>query len=116
MQGSVITIKRGQKIDRNDFLRKLVDALYVRNDLELNRGEFRVKGDTVDIAMAYSDGILRVTFWDDEIDDISELEATTYHHLESFDEISHIGGVDILLLYEERYQTVGDAHTAGVAH
>ena len=86
MQGSVITIKRGQKIDRNDFLRKLVDALYVRNDLELNRGEFRVKGDTVDIAMAYSDGILRITFWDDEIDDISELEANTYHHLESFDE------------------------------
>ncbi len=86
MQGSVITIKRGQKIDRNDFLRKLVDALYARNDLELNRGEFRVKGDTVDIAMAYSDGILRVTFWDDEIDDISELEANTYHHLESFDE------------------------------
>ena len=86
MQGSVITIKKGQKIDRNDFLRKLVDALYVRNDLELNRGEFRVKGDTVDIAMAYSDGVLRVTFWDDEIDDISELEATTYHHIESFDE------------------------------
>ena len=86
MQGSVITIRKGQKIDRNDFLRKLVDALYVRNDLELNRGEFRVKGDTVDIAMAYSDGVLRVTFWDDEIDDISELEATTYHHIESFDE------------------------------
>ena len=86
MQGSVINIKKGQKIDRNDFLHKLVDALYVRNDLELNRGEFRVKGDTVDIAMAYSDGVLRVTFWDDEIDDISELEATTYHHVESFDE------------------------------
>lgn len=86
MQGSIISIKKGQRIDRNDFLRKLVDALYVRNDIELNRGEFRVKGDTVDIAMAYSEGVLRVTFWDDEIDEISELEAKTYHHIESFDE------------------------------
>lgn len=86
MQGSIITIKKGEKIDRNDFLRKLVDALYVRDDIELNRGEFRVKGDTVDIAMAYSEGVLRVTFWDDEIDEISELEATTYHHVESFEE------------------------------
>lgn len=86
MQGSIISIHRGQRIERNDFLRKLVDALYVRNDIELNRGEFRVKGDTVDIAMAYSVGVLRVTFWDDEIDSIEELEATTYRRQESFDE------------------------------
>lgn len=86
MQGSIINIKKGEKIERNDFLRKLVDALYVRNDVELNRGEFRVKGDTVDIATAYSEGIVRVTFWDDEIEDISELEAKTFHHVESFDQ------------------------------
>ncbi len=86
MQGSIISIRKGQRIDRNDFLRKLVDALYVRNDIELSRGEFRVKGDTVDIAMAYSEGVLRVTFWDDEIDAIEELEATTYRRRESFEE------------------------------
>ena len=86
MQGSIITVKKGEKIERNDFLRKLVDALYVRNDVELNRGEFRVKGDTVDIATAYSEDIVRVTFWDDEIEEISELEPKTFHHIESFDE------------------------------
>lgn len=86
MQGSIISIHRGQRIERNDLLRKLVDALYVRNDIELKRGEFRVKGDTVDIAMAYSENILRVTFWDDEIDAIEELDAMTLRRKEAFDE------------------------------
>ena len=86
MQGSIISIKRGQRIERNDFLRKLVEALYVRNDIALVRGEFRVKGDTVDIAMAYSERVLRVVFWDDEIDKIEEIDSVTYHRLESFDE------------------------------
>lgn len=86
MQGSIISIRQGQKMERNDLLRKLVDALYTRNDIELNRGEFRVKGDTVDIAMAYSESILRVTFWDDEIDTIEELDAVTQRRREGFDE------------------------------
>lgn len=86
MQGSIISMKKGETIERNAFLRKLVDALYVRNDIALNRGEFRVKGDTVDISMAYSENILRVTFWDDEIESIDELDAITLHRLESFDE------------------------------
>lgn len=86
MQGSIISIHRGQRIERNDLLRKLVDALYVRNDIELKRGEFRVKGDTVDIAMAYSENILRITFWDDEIDAIEELDAMTLRRKEAFDE------------------------------
>lgn len=86
MQGSVISIARGQQLDRNDFLRKLVDALYIRNDIELNRGEFRVKGDTVDIAMAYSEAVLRVTFWDDEIDSIEEVDAISMRRRESFSE------------------------------
>lgn len=86
MQGSIISMKKGEMIERNAFLRKLVDALYVRNDIALNRGEFRVKGDTVDISMAYSENILRVTFWDDEIESIDELDAITLHRLESFDE------------------------------
>ena len=70
MANSIINVKRGQIVDRNDFLRKLVDALYLRNDIELKRGCFRVKGDTVDVSMAYSDNLLRITWWDDEIDSI----------------------------------------------
>lgn len=85
MQGSIIDIKCGEKMDRNNLLRKLVDALYVRNDIALNRGEFRVKGDTVDISMAYSENVVRVTFWDDEIDSIEELDALTMRRICSFD-------------------------------
>ncbi|WP_455586386.1 excinuclease ABC subunit UvrB [Bacteroides sp.] len=71
---NVIEIERGRMMDRNVFLRRLVDSLYVRNDLDLNRGNFRVKGDTVDIYLAYSDNLLRVTFWGDEIDGIEEVD------------------------------------------
>ena len=71
---NVIEVERGRMLDRNVFLRRLVDSLYVRNDLDLNRGNFRVKGDTVDIYLAYSDTILRVTFWGDEIDGIEEVD------------------------------------------
>lgn len=84
MAKSVISIKRGQKLDRNAFLRSLVNALYVRNDIELKRGNFRVKGDTVDVFMAYSDNILRVSFWDDEIDAIEEIDSVNFHRLASF--------------------------------
>ena len=86
LAGSIISIKKGQRLDRNMFLRRLVEALYVRNDIELNRGNFRVKGDTVDIFMAYSDNVLRVTWWDDEIDAIEEVDALTYHRLASFED------------------------------
>ena len=83
---NIIEIHRGQILDRNALLRKLVAALYVRNDLELKRGTFRVKGDTIDIAMAYSEVVLRVTFWDDEIDTIEELDAVTMQRMATFDE------------------------------
>lgn len=86
MQGSIISIRKGETIVRNNFLRKLVDAMYVRNDIALERGEFRVKGDTVDVFMAYSNNILRVTFWDDEIEDIEELDSVTFTRIESFEE------------------------------
>ena len=82
---SVISISRGQKLDRNVFLRRLVDALYVRNDLDLQRGNFRVKGDTVDVFMAYSEHVLRVTFWDDDIEEIEEVDALTYQRLCNFE-------------------------------
>ncbi len=71
---NVIDIEQGKVVNRNVFLRRLVDSLYVRNDIELNRGNFRVKGDTVDIYLAYTDHILRVVFWDDEVDSIEEVD------------------------------------------
>jgi excinuclease ABC subunit B len=86
MANSVINLHKGQKLDRNAFLRQLIDALYVRNDIELKRGFFRVKGDTVDIFMAYSDNVLRVSWWDDEIDEIEEIDSITYHRMASFEE------------------------------
>lgn len=86
MAKSVISIKCGQKIDRNVFLRDLVSGLYVRNDIALKRGNFRVKGDTVDIFMAYSENLLRVSFWDDEIDAIEEIDAVSFHRIDSFDD------------------------------
>ena len=86
LQENVIELRVGQKLDRNALLRKLVQSLYVRNDLDLQRGNFRVKGDTVDIAMAYSEVILRVTFWDDEIDAIEELDAVAFDRLARFEE------------------------------
>lgn len=86
MSNSIINVKRGQTVDRNDFLRKLVDALYLRNDIELKRGCFRVKGDTVDVSMAYSDNLLRITWWDNEIDSIEELDSVTFQRIASFDD------------------------------
>ena len=83
---NVIEIKRDKLLDRNVFLRRLVDSLYVRNDIELNRGNFRVKGDTVDIYLAYTDHILRVIFWDDEIDAIEEVEPISGSRTGSFEE------------------------------
>ncbi len=86
MYENVIEIHKNQTLDRNELLRRLVAALYVRNDIELKRGNFRVKGDTVDIALAYSDNILRITFWDDEIDAIEELDPVTMKRMADFTE------------------------------
>ena len=83
---NVLEIKAGMKLDRNVFLRRLVSSLYQRNDLELSRGTFRVKGDTVDISLAYSDHVLRVTFWDDDIESIEEIDADTGRRIIEFDE------------------------------
>ena len=82
---NVIEIQRGQKVVRNDFLRTLVDSLYTRNEIELNRGNFRVKGDTVDIFLAYSDFVLRVVFWGDEIEEILTVDPLNLNVLASFD-------------------------------
>ena len=83
---NVIEIRVGDKIDRNVFLRKLVGSLYTRNDADLSRGNFRVKGDTVEVSLAYSDHVLRITFWDDDIDSIEEIDGTTGARLTSFND------------------------------
>ncbi|MCR4582739.1 MAG: excinuclease ABC subunit UvrB [Prevotella sp.] len=85
LQENVIELHVGQKLDRNVLLRKLVSALYVRNDIDLQRGNFRVKGDTVDIYMAYAEVVLRVTFWDDEIDAIEEVDPVSFDRLAHFE-------------------------------
>jgi len=82
---NLIEIYRGQKVVRNEFLRTLVDCLYTRNEIELNRGNFRVKGDTVDIFLAYSDFVLRVVFWGDEIEEIQTVDPINFNILNSFD-------------------------------
>lgn len=82
---NVIEVRKGQKLDRDVFLRKLVDSLYTRNDIELSRGQFRVKGDNVDINLAYNDLALRIQFWDDEIDAIEEFDINTGQSVEKYD-------------------------------
>ena len=71
---TVVNIKVGQRISRNAFLRKLVDSLYSRTEMDLNHGQFRVKGDTVDIMLSFEDIQLRVTFWGDEIEKIQTVD------------------------------------------
>lgn len=83
---NVTSIKVGMRLDRNDFLRKLVDALYSRNEVEFRRGTFRVKGDTVDIYLAYEDIALRVVFWDDEIENIATIDPQSGMRQQVFEE------------------------------
>lgn len=83
---NVIEVQQGRNFSRNVFLRRLVDSLYVRNDLELSRGNFRVKGDTVDIFLAYTDCLLRIIFWDDEVDSIEEVDPVSGAVLGTFTE------------------------------
>ncbi len=87
---NVVTVKVGQKITRNKFLRSLVGSLYSRNEIELSRGTFRVKGDTVDIRLAYEEIIVRVTFWGDEIESIKTLHP---------DDNTSLGSHDIFQIY-----------------
>ena len=83
---NVLDGKRGMRLDRNDFLRRLVEALYSRNEVEMKRGTFRVKGDTVDIFLAYDETLLRVVFWDDEVESISTVDPLSGMRITSFDE------------------------------
>lgn len=83
---NVIELKVGAQVSPNVLLRKLVSSLYTRNDVAPKAGNFRVKGDTVDIYLAYADELLRVSFWGDEIDGIEEIDALNGHQLAEFEE------------------------------
>ena len=83
---NVIDISKDKPFDRNKFLTRLVESLYVRNDIDLNRGNFRVKGDTVDIYLAYADHLLRVIFWGDEIESIEEVDPISGVRIAEFNE------------------------------
>ena len=84
---NTIRIHRGEKISRNVFLRRLVDSLYSRNDVEFKRGTFRVRGDTVDVFLAYSDFAYRFSFWGDEIESIVTIDPETGKSGEKHDEV-----------------------------
>ena len=82
---SMLQLSVGEQLDRNELLRRLGDMLYVRNDISLSRGEYRVKGDTIDIALAYSDFLLRITFWGDEIESIEELDPESLMRIQLYE-------------------------------
>ena len=83
---NVILLKMGQRIAMNTLLKRLVDSLYTRNDVAPTRGDFRVKGDTIDVFLAYSDDVLRINFWGDEVDSIEEVDGITGARQANFDE------------------------------
>lgn len=83
---NMIDVRKGMRMDRDVFLRRLVDSLYTRNDIELSRGDFRVRGDSVEINLAYNDLALRIQFWDDEIDSIEEFDILTGQRVESYEQ------------------------------
>ena len=82
---TAIAVECGKRLLRDDLLRRLVDGLYTRNELDLNRGNFRTKGDTVDVFLAYTDYILRIVFWDDEVESIEAIDPANGHTLANYD-------------------------------
>lgn len=83
---NVVNVKCGETIDRDKFLKRLVDNLYVRNDFAPESGQFRVKGETVDVMLAYSEEMVRISFWDDEITDIEERNPTDGSLISTYEE------------------------------
>jgi len=84
---STIHIRKNTLLSRNVFLRQLVDALYSRNEVDFKPGTFRVRGDTVDIHLAYADKAYRVEFWGDEVDSLKSIHPVAGHTIEEFDEV-----------------------------
>lgn len=87
-RSNVIQIRKGEKAGRNRFLHRLVEGLYSRTTGDFLRGNFRVKGDVVDINLAYADYSLRVSFWDDEIEEIQYFETSTGKKIEDLDSVT----------------------------
>lgn len=83
---NVVNVKCGETIDRDKFLKRLVDNLYVRNDFAPESGQFRVKGETVDVMLAYSEEMVRISFWGDEITDIEERNPTDGSLISTYEE------------------------------
>ena len=104
---NAISLKRGETIGRNDFLRKLVDSLYVRNEIDFNRGNFRVKGETIDIFLAYTDYVVRILFWGDEIDSIETIDPINGHTISVLDHIK-IYPANIFVTTKERINSAVD--------
>jgi len=105
---SVVSVKTGEHFSRNHFLRRLVDSLYSRNQVEFSRGNFRVQGDTVDVFPAYMDVALRVLFWGDEIEEIHTFDPLTGSIIEAFDEFQ-IYPANIFVTTRERInQAIGE--------
>lgn len=104
---SVVTIKTGQRLSRNAFLRKLVDSLYSRSEIELNSGQFRVKGDTVDIKLSFEEIQLRVLFWGDEIEKIQTIDPSTGVVLDNLDSFN-IYPANIFVTSKERMASAID--------
>jgi len=84
---SSIQLEKGQVIERNKLLRKFVESLYSRTQDELRKGTFRVKGDTIDIFLAYNDLAVRIIFWDDEIEELYSFDPYNGTKIEAFDRI-----------------------------
>ncbi|MCR5714096.1 MAG: excinuclease ABC subunit UvrB [Bacteroidales bacterium] len=100
---NTISIKKGMTVSRNILLRQLVDSLYSRDDLTFRRGTFRVKGDTVDVSLAYSDSACRIVFWGNEIDEIYTFDPVNNAREETFDEFM-IYPANIFVPTRERQQ------------
>lgn len=101
---NVTTIKKGDRLSRNAMLRNLVDALYSRTELEFQRGNFRVKGDTVDVFPAYADTGIRVVFWGDEIEEISSIDPESGQNIGTMDEVN-IYPANIFVTTKSRMQS-----------
>lgn len=101
---STIHIKTGQVVSRNQFLHRLVDSLYYRSDMDFKRGTFRVKGDTVDIFLAYSDLAYRIVFWGDEIEEIYSFDPFNGTKIDSFAE-TQIYPANIFITTKERMKS-----------
>ncbi len=106
MSSGIISLRKGQTLSRQALQRQLVEALYTRNDIDPARGNFRVKGDTVDIFMAYSESVLRVSFWDEEIEALEEVDAHTLRRMAQFDEYQVFPANLFLTTKEQQQQAI----------